>query len=165
MNRLPKDIKNTLHTLYGIDWQQKDLIKITHCQSNFTVKGLIKTFDIKDEDINFVFVKNYIGQYKGLKIQYEQIVLVNELYNLGFNTKSDFETERKKENCEFVLIQIKKQAIKTAFQCDKTKKLERDFEYMDSTIRLLDVKKNNNYRSRIHFTYNYCGKKILLIHG
>ena len=102
--------KKLLHDKYGIDWQRIDLITINRHVGNFTIKGIVKEFDLKSEDLNFIFVK-YKDTYRTL-----DGVKLNENFSnydlFGFCSKKDFEEVRKKEDIEVLVVSIKKEAIR-----------------------------------------------------
>ena len=102
--------KKSLHNKYGIDWQRTALITINRHAGNFTIKGIVKEFDLKSEDLNFIFVK-YKGTYRTL----DGIKLDKDLSNfdlIGFYSKKDFNEVRKREDIEVLVVSVKKEAIR-----------------------------------------------------
>ena len=109
-----------LHDKYGIDWQKKEYITINTFQGKFTLKELIKKYNLNTDDLNFVFIKYIYESFSGRN--YEDIGGIElsslnglEKYNLlddGFYTKKKFEDYRKLDNITVYVISVKKEAIK-----------------------------------------------------
>ena len=95
----------SLHNKYGIDWQRKDLLKYYKHEGSFTIKGLIKEFNINSKDLVFVCIRYKDSFLDRIETKYTTISLQlqsdSPKYNIettGYLTKGEVEKIRKQED-------------------------------------------------------------------
>lgn len=115
-NILKKFPLKALHSLYGVNWEQKNLMKTFKHTGSFTLKGLIKEFNLDTDDLIIIRAENtdtYWGTTVGIitlkedKTDYE---LIDGVCHYVY-TKKSFEDLRKDKDTVAYVISIDRQAL------------------------------------------------------
>ena len=140
-----------LHNIYGVDWQQKDLITTHTHTGKFTLKGLAKEFNLNPNNLTFIFTEytpswSSYSHCGGIVIEDADFTKYSLIDCTGsFYSKKDFEEVRKMDNIITYIISVNKKATRepkkhewslwnlTRF-CEPTKR----FIYKPSEHKLFD---------------------------